>query len=71
MDRPDDWIERVNRPHDDAELSRLRTSLARGRPYGREDWVTRMCRELGLEFTLRDRGRPRKNGADTGDRPGL
>jgi hypothetical protein len=70
VDRPDDWIERVNRPQDDRELIRLRTGLTRGRPYGCNDWVTRMCRDLGLQFTLRDRGRPRKS-PDAGDRPGL
>src|SRR6266511_2879528 len=47
VERPANWIEWVNQPQDQGELTRLRTSLVRGRPYGRADWVTRMCRELG------------------------
>ena len=37
-----------------------RTSAARQRPYGDEGWVRRTAARLGLEFTLRPRGRPRK-----------
>ena len=69
IERPADWIEWVNQPQGDKELTRLRTSLVRGRPYGRENWVTRMCRELGLEFTTRNRGRPRRE--VSGVKPGL
>ena len=63
VDRPADWLARVNERQDDIELARLRTSVTRGRPYGRDDWVARMCRDLGLEFTLRSRGRPKRAGS--------
>ena len=43
-----------------AELQALRTSVVRGRPFGREDWQRRTAKQLGLEYTLRPRGRPRK-----------
>ena len=66
---PADWLDRVNAPQPDDELARLRTSVTRGRPFGADDWVARMCRELGLEFTLPSRGRPRKQGR--GDNVGL
>ena len=35
-------------------------SIQRGNPYGDEAWSDRMVRKLGLETTLRPRGRPRK-----------
>ena len=64
VDRPPDWLAWVNQPPDERDLSRLRTSVTRGRPYGGDDWVARMCRELGLTFTLRPRGRPRRHADD-------
>jgi putative transposase len=58
--RPTDWVERVNRPQDEAELEALRLSSARGRPYGDPDWTTRTARRLDLQSTLRPVGRPKK-----------
>ena len=58
--RPDDWEARVDRPIDPPDLQRLRTSVIRGSPFGRQQWVTRTARELGMESTLRPRGRPPK-----------
>ena len=55
-----DWLSRVNLPHDRAELERLRESAGRERPYGSDDWTLETARQLGLESTLRRRGRPRK-----------
>src|SRR5262249_47039533 len=60
IERPRDWLEWVNASTPQEELERIRTCVRRGRPFGAEDWVERMCRALGLEFTLRNRGRPRK-----------
>jgi putative transposase len=57
---PLDWGAAVNRPQSEAELAALRGSLARGRPYGNESWVQKVVGKLGLESTLRPRGRPRK-----------
>ena len=45
---------------EEEELKALRTCVVRGRPFGDDDWVERPSRKLGLEFTLRRRGRPRK-----------
>ena len=61
LDRPDDWLETVNRPQTDDELETLRRCLTRGRPFGSERWSRRVTTALGLESTLRPRGRPRKN----------
>jgi putative transposase len=60
---PDDWVRRVNRPQTAAELAALRCSVVRGRPYGSEGWVEAVVRELGLQATVRPRGRPRKRPA--------
>jgi putative transposase len=57
--RQDDWVRWVNRPQNEAELAALRTSVERGAPFGSERWQKRTARRMGLEFTLRPRGRPR------------
>ena len=54
------WRARVNEPLSVGDLARLRESVARERPFGTEDWTRRTAERLGLEFTLRGRGRPRK-----------
>ena len=59
-DRPRDWLRRVNAAEARAELEALRLSAARGRPFGDAAWTERMLRRLGLENTVRPRGRPRK-----------
>jgi putative transposase len=42
------------------ELATLRTCVNRQQPFGTAAWQTRIAALLGLEFTLRARGRPRK-----------
>ena len=54
------WLERVNEPLSAGDLARLRESVARERPFGADDWTRRTAERLGLGFTLRGRGRPRK-----------
>jgi putative transposase len=55
-----DWAKWVNQAQTDKELESLRLSINRGRPYGSEVWMKRTAIALGLETTLRPRGRPRK-----------
>jgi putative transposase len=55
------WLQHVNRPQTEAELKAIRHSLTRGTPYGSADWQAATARQLGLESTLRPRGRPRKS----------
>ena len=62
MDRPSGWVKLVNADQDDGVLSALRTSVIRGRPYGADPWIEETVRRLGLGFTLRDPGRPKKTG---------
>ena len=57
--RPGGWTRFVDAPQTDAELEALRQCVRRGRPYGSETWTVRLTRRLGLEHTLRARGRPR------------
>ncbi|MBI3866787.1 MAG: transposase [Planctomycetia bacterium] len=56
---PSQWSKIVNRPETEAELSALRKCVNRGQPFGPESWIERCAGKLGLESTLRPRGRPR------------
>ena len=58
--RPSDWTRRVNRALTSNELKAVRRSVRRGRPFGDETWTKITAKQLGLESTLRPRGRPRK-----------
>jgi putative transposase len=64
--RPADWLSYVNAPPTEAELEALRDCVRRRRPYGDEAWSLRTAREMGLEASLRPRGRPRKERAEHG-----
>jgi putative transposase len=58
---PSDWLDRVNAPQTAEELADLRACVNRQRPYGEEEWVKSATVALGLESSLRRRGRPRKS----------
>jgi putative transposase len=58
--RPRQWIDYVNRPQSEKELTAIRQSVIRGQPFGSPQWVQRTANDLGLDSTLRPRGRPRK-----------
>ncbi|MFQ5931885.1 MAG: hypothetical protein ACE5MM_05730, partial [Nitrospiraceae bacterium] len=61
VDRPSNWVWRLNQPETAAELEALRGSVQRGRPFGNERWQVRIATRLGLESTLRPRGRPKES----------
>jgi putative transposase len=42
------------------ELAMLRHSVVRNTPFGDPKWQQRIVAKLGLESTMRPRGRPRK-----------
>jgi putative transposase len=65
--RPADWLEFVNEPQTQAELDALRRSVNRGCPFGEDDWQKQVVADLGLESTMRPRGRPRKSGDEQED----
>jgi putative transposase len=62
--RPAGWLEHVNAPQTEAEVQALRECIRRRRPYGEEAWVERTARQLGLEASLRPRGRPAKRATE-------
>jgi putative transposase len=55
------WLAQVHRPQTMAELLDIRQSVLRGRPYGNAAWQQKTAARMGLEFTFRPRGRPRKH----------
>jgi putative transposase len=58
--RPDDWLDWVNSALSPTELLDIRNSLARGSPLGSTAWRTRTAKRLGIESSLKPRGRPKK-----------
>jgi putative transposase len=58
--RPPRWTADVNRTMTAAELESVRRSVARGAPFGGQPWQKRTALRLGLEASLRPRGRPKK-----------
>jgi len=58
------WVERVNEPLSERELEAIRRSIRRGRPLGDPRWVKKTAARLGLQSTLRPRGRPRVHGPE-------
>jgi putative transposase len=55
------WATEVNQPQTESELAAIRRSVIRGRPLGSDAWVQRTAEQLGLAYTLRAPGRPRKS----------
>jgi len=60
LPRPTDWLQIVNQPQEEAEVAALRCCVNRGRPFSDPNWVTDTAKRLGLEWTIRPRGRPKK-----------
>lgn len=63
VERPEPWLDWVNRPTTKDEFEAMSTCISRGQPYGSEQWRSRIAKRLGLESSLRPRGRPRKKPA--------
>ncbi len=59
---PKAWVARVNEPQTQKEVNSFARSFAKGRPFGSPEWEERVAKELGLESTLRNAGRPRTQG---------
>lgn len=61
LSRPREWLKYVNEPQTEAELDALRRSVTRGQPFGSPQWTAATAKHLGLESTIRTRGRPKKS----------
>lgn len=57
--RGTNWLEWINQREDDGVLGEVRTSVVRGAPYGSPRWKQKVAERLGIESSLRPRGRPR------------
>ncbi len=56
----DDYLKLINQPESEITLESIRESMIRGKPFGSSNWVSSIADKLGLNSTLRSRGRPRK-----------
>ena len=59
--RRHDWLDWVNLAQTDKELSLLRESIRRGRPFGSATWQQATAKRLNLQSSFRPRGRPKKD----------
>jgi putative transposase len=53
-----EWVEDVNLAMTEADVERIRQCVRRDRPFGSAEWTAATARTLGLEYSLRPRGRP-------------
>ena len=60
LKHPTNWLSLVNRNQAPGDLDQIQTCVNRQRPFGSKHWISRVAKTLGLEYTLRPRGRPRK-----------
>jgi putative transposase len=60
LPRPADWLQTLNRLQREGDADRIRASVRKGTPFGSPRWVKQSAVRLGLEATLRPRGRPKK-----------
>lgn len=58
---PKDYVSFVNKPQTDEEISKIRYSVNRGKPFGGQDWTNKIVKAFGLESTIRGRGRQIKD----------
>lgn len=59
---PDDYLQFIHEPQTASEVEDIRHSVIKSKPYGDSDWVEKISDKLGLTQTLRELGRPKKNG---------
>ena len=63
LPRPRKWLSIVQDGQTESELKAIRHSVNKGIPFGSETWVKKTAKKLGLESTMRPRGRPKKRSA--------
>lgn len=55
---PQNYLGLINEPQQ--EETAITYSVQKGKPYGKESWSDAMIQKLGLQATVRQRGRPKK-----------
>lgn len=60
IERPHNWFWRVNQAMTQDEVDAIRHCVRRGTPFGGDRWKKNTAVRLGLEYTRRPRGRPKK-----------
>jgi putative transposase len=60
VDLPDNYSKWVHKPLTKDELEALRTSVNRGRPYGKDEWQDKLVDRFKLQASVRRKGRPNK-----------
>ena len=61
---PRKWRAHVQKPQTKSELDAIRRSVNKGVPFGSDDWTKNTAKDLGLQSTMRPRGRPKKKATD-------
>ncbi|MBU4377436.1 MAG: transposase [Candidatus Omnitrophica bacterium] len=59
IELPDDWSRYVDMSPTNEEVAEISKCVNRGCPYGAPVWQLQVSKELGLESTLKPRGRPK------------
>jgi putative transposase len=57
--RRPDWLEWVDKPLSHGDELAVRNCVSRGAPFGDRSWTSEIAERLGLEASLRPRGRPK------------
>ncbi len=57
---PKSWNHLVDDLLEESVAAEVRETIRRGRPFGDSAWVAKTAARLGLEYTIRPQGRPRK-----------
>jgi putative transposase len=60
LELPQPWCAIVNCPKSEKEEEAIEGCIRRGRPFGSDPWAQEIASRLGLQVTLRPRGRPTK-----------
>lgn len=60
LPRKRQWLDHVNAPLTESEYAALQNCVRRGSPFGEDHWRESKVAELGLQSTVKPRGRPRK-----------
>ena len=60
VELPDEWPRLVHDVIEVEQLEALQNSVKRGAPFGDVTWQMAAVRKMGLEATMRSRGRPMK-----------